>query len=155
MQPLCKIQFISYLPIGMISGRIGRKKTILLGIVLITLCYFAASLFSTYSNVMIMFFAIIGFAWAAINVNSLPMVVEMCKGSDIGKFTGLYYTFSMSAQIITPIIAGYLLENISYKVLFLYSSIAVFIAFATMLFVRHGDNKVEAKRGLEAFDVED
>ena len=111
----------------------------------------------TWSEIGVIFllFALVGLAWASINVNSLPMVVEMCKGSDIGKFTGLYYTFSMSAQIITPIIAGYLLENISYKVLFLYSSIAVFIAFATMLFVRHGDNKVEAKRGLEAFDVED
>ncbi|MBO7218203.1 MAG: MFS transporter, partial [Clostridia bacterium] len=108
-----------------------------------------------FSYILFLLFALVGLAWASINVNSLPMVVEMCKGSDIGKFTGLYYTFSMLAQIITPIIAGYLLEKIDYKVLFLYSSIAVFIAFGTMLFVRHGDNKVEAKRGLEAFDVED
>ena len=101
------------------------------------------------------FFILVGVAWAAINVNSLPMVVEMCKGSDIGKFTGLYYTFSMSAQIVTPIIAGYLLENINYKILFLYSALTVFVAFITMLFVRHGDNKIVAKKGIEAFDVED
>ena len=96
-----------------------------------------------------------GVAWAFINVNSLPMVVEMCKGSDVGKFTGLYYTFSMSAQIATPIVAGWLLENVSYKALFPYAAFFVFCSFITMAFVRHGDNKVEAKKGLEAFDLED
>ena len=150
---------ISYIPVGAIASKVGRKKTIMFGVLLLGVCfmggYVYSLFFSSFSYILFLLFALVGLAWASINVNSLPMVVEMCKGSDIGKFTGLYYTFSMSAQIITPIIAGYLLENISYKVLFLYSSIAVFIAFATMLFVRHGDNKVEAKRGLEAFDVED
>jgi MFS family permease len=97
----------------------------------------------------------VGIAWAAINVNSLPMVVEMCSGADVGKFTGLYYTFSMFAQIVTPIVAGFLLEHIGYKVLFIYAAVFVALAFVTMSFVKHGDNKVEAKRGLEAFDVED
>ena len=150
---------ISYIPVGAVASKVGRKKTIMFGVLLLGVCfmggYVYSLFFSSFSYILFLLFALVGLAWASINVNSLPMVVEMCKGSDIGKFTGLYYTFSMSAQIITPIIAGYLLENISYKVLFLYSSIAVFIAFATMLFVRHGDNKVEAKRGLEAFDVED
>lgn len=147
---------ISYLPIGMISGRIGRKKTILLGIVLITLCYFAASLFSTYSNVMIMFFAIIGFAWAAINVNSLPMVVEISAAGDVGKYTGLYYTFSMSAQVITPILSGFLLEKISYRTLFPYAVVFSTLSFCTMQMVKHGDVKPLKKKGvLENFDVED
>ncbi len=150
---------ISYIPVGAVASKIGRKKTIMFGVLLLGTCfmggYVYSLFFNSFSYILFLLFALVGLAWASINVNSLPMVVEMCKGSDIGKFTGLYYTFSMSAQIITPIIAGYLLENISYKVLFLYSSIAVFIAFATMLFVRHGDNKVEAKVGLEAFDVED
>lgn len=147
---------ISYLPIGMISGRIGRKKTILLGIVLITLCYFAASLFSTYSNVMIMFFAIIGFAWAAINVNSLPMVVEISAAGDVGKYTGLYYTFSMSAQVITPILSGFLLEKISYRTLFPYAVVFSTLSFCTMQMVKHGDVKPQKKKSvLENFDVED
>ena len=97
-------------------------------------------------------FALVGLAWAAINVNSLPMVVEMCKGSEVGKFTGLYYTFSMSAQIATPIVAGWLLENISYKALFPYAAIFALGSFFTMGFVKHGDNKVEAKKGLEALE---
>ena len=69
--------------------------------------------------------------------------------------TGLYYTFSMSAQIATPIIAGWLLENVAYKALFPYAAIFVFASFITMGFVRHGDNKVVARKGLEAFDIED
>ena len=108
-----------------------------------------------FNPVLYLLFALVGVAWAAINVNSLPMVVEMCSGSQIGKFTGLYYAFSMSAQIITPVIAGWLLEKIGYTTLFPYAAIAVGLAFVTMSFVRHGDNKIEAKKGLEAFDTED
>ena len=101
---------------------------------------------------MFVVFALVGLAWAAINVNSLPMVVEMCKGSDIGKFTGYYYTASMSAQIITPILAGTLMRHISYQILFPYAALFVSLSFVTMLFVRHGDVKAEAKKGLEAFE---
>ena len=147
---------VSYIPIGMISGKIGRKKTILLGIILITGCYFAASLFSTYSPVMIVFFAIIGFAWAAINVNSLPMVVEISAAGDVGKYTGLYYTFSMSAQVITPILTGFLLEYVSYRTLFPYAVVFSTLSFCTMQMVKHGDNKPVKKASiLENFDVED
>jgi MFS family permease len=147
---------ISYIPIGMISGKIGRKKTILLGIVLITGCYFAAALFNSYHPVMVVFFGIIGFAWAAINVNSLPMVVEISAAGDVGKYTGLYYTFSMSAQVITPILSGFLLEHISYRTLFPYAVVFSTLSFCTMLMVKHGDVKPLKKQSvLENFDVED
>ena len=106
--------------------------------------------------VLYVLFAVVGLAWASINVNSLPMVVEMCRGSDVGRFTGYYYTFSMAAQTVTPIVAGALLNRVGYVVLFLYGGVAVALAFVTMQFVRHGDNKVEAKKGLEAFaDMDD
>jgi MFS family permease len=79
-------------------------------------CFATGGIYSifakAFSPVLYVVFVIIGFAWAAINVNSLPMVVEMCSGSDIGKFTGLYYTFSMSAQIVTPILSGFFLEHV-------------------------------------------
>ncbi len=147
---------ISYIPIGFISTNIGRKKTILLGIILITICYFAASLFGTYNNIMVVFFAMIGFAWAAINVNSLPMVVEMSAAGDVGKYTGLYYTFSMSAQVITPILSGYLLEHISYRTLFPYAVVFSIGSFCTMQMVRHGDTKPQKKGSiLENLDVDD
>ena len=147
---------ISYIPIGMIASKIGRKKTILIGIVLLGACFFAAGLYSTYHSTMVIFFGIIGFAWAAIGVNSYPMVVEMSSAGDVGKYTGLYYTFSMSAQVITPILSGYLLENVSYRTLFPYAVTFCVLAFITMSQVKHGDSKPAQKKSvLENFDVED
>ncbi len=150
---------ISYIPIGQLAAKIGRKRTIQMGICLLTACfasgYFLTTTFDSINLIMFLVFALVGLAWAAINVNSLPMVVEMCKGSDIGKFTGYYYTFSMSAQVITPIVAGTLLRNVGYWTLFPYAAVFVALSFVTMLFVKHGDSKLIAKQGLEAFDIED
>ena len=151
---------VSYIPIGFLSSRIGRKKTILLGCAILAACFAGAFIYTlfanTFSPILYVLFILIGFAWAAINVNSLPMVVEMCHLSDVGKFTGYYYTFSMAAQIITPIVAGALIENISYNVLFLYSALFVAASFVTMLFVKHGDTVTTKKASLlENFDVED
>ena len=151
---------ISYIPIGSIAHKIGRKKTIQMGIILLAACFasgfFLTTAFSSINAIMFIVFALVGFAWAAINVNSLPMVVEMCRGSDIGKFTGYYYTASMAAQVVTPILAGFLMRNVSYKVLFPYAAIFVLLSFVTMTMVKHGDAAPEAKHGLEAFeDMED
>jgi len=150
---------VSYIPIGAVASKIGRRKTIRFGTLLLSGSFFAAFVYTlladSFSPILYVLFIMVGIAWASINVNSLPMVVEMCKGSEVGKFTGLYYTFSMSAQIATPIIAGWLLEHVGYKTLFPYAALFVFGSFITMSLVKHGDNKVEAKKGLEAFDVED
>ncbi|MBR4990425.1 MAG: MFS transporter [Oscillospiraceae bacterium] len=150
---------VSYIPVGNAASKIGRRKTIRFGTLLLSGSFAAAFVYTMLSNrfspVLYILFVLVGVAWASINVNSLPMVVEMCKGSEVGKFTGLYYTFSMTAQIMTPIVAGWLLENVGYKTLFPYAAIFVFGSFLTMGFVRHGDNKVEARKGLEAFDIED
>lgn len=147
---------VSYIPIGALASKIGRKKTIMGGIILLAACFLLGfvltTVYSSINAVMFVVFALVGLAWAAINVNSLPMVVEMCKGSDIGRFTGYYYTASMSAQIITPILAGTLMRHISYQILFPYAALFVSLSFVTMLFVRHGDVKAEAKKGLEAFE---
>jgi len=147
---------ISYIPIGNIASKIGRKKTIMGGVLLMAACYGAAMFANQYHPVINVLFALIGMAWAAIGVNSYPMIVAMSKGNDVGKFTGTYYTFSMSAQIITPILSGALLENISYKSLFPYALVFSLLAFLTMTQVRHGDVKPEKKKStLENFDVED
>ncbi|MBS1409207.1 MAG: MFS transporter [Oscillospiraceae bacterium] len=151
---------VSYIPIGALAAKIGRKRTIQIGIVLLAACfaigYVLTTMYTTITPVMFVVFALVGFAWAAINVNSLPMVVEMCKGSDIGKFTGYYYTASMAAQVVTPVLAGTLMRQIDYRVLFPYAALFVALSFVTMLFVRHGDVKAAAKKGLEAFeDMED
>lgn len=147
---------VSYIPIGQISGRFGRKKTIMGGVLLMAACYCAAIFVTEYVPVINVAFALIGVAWAAINVNSYPMIVAMSEGADIGKFTGTYYTFSMAAQIMTPILSGYLLEHVSYTTLFPYAMVFSLLAFLTMTQVRHGDVKPAKKTSLlENFDVDD
>ena len=147
---------LSYVPIGIISSKVGRKKTIMAGVVIMTLCYLVVCFMGSYSSLVNFFFALLGIGWAAINVNSYPMVVEMSKAGDIGKYTGTYYTFSMAAQVLTPILSGFLLEHVSYRTLFPYSVFFSALAFCTMLKVKHGDVKPPKKDNiLEHFDVED
>lgn len=147
---------ISYIPIGNVSAKIGRKKTIMGGILIMAACYLAAVFVGAYHPVINIAFALIGVGWAAINVNSYPMIVAMSQGGDIGKFTGTYYTFSMAAQIFTPIFSGFLLENVSYRTLFPYALIFALASFCTMTQVRHGDVKPMKKESLlENFDVDD
>jgi len=147
---------VSYIPVGAVASRVGRKKTIQFGVILLAVCfalgYVLTTTYDSINLIMFVVFALVGLAWASINVNSLPMVVEMCRGSDIGKFTGFYYTASMTAQVITPVVAGFLLRNVGYTVLFPYAAFFVSMSFVTMLFVRHGDAKAELKSGLAAFE---
>ena len=147
---------LSYIPIGSISAKFGRKKTIMGGVVLMAACYLAAVFVGAYHPLVNIAFALIGVGWAAINVNSYPMIVAMSQGSDIGKFTGTYYTFSMAAQIFTPIFSGFLLENVSYRTLFPYAFLFAMAALLTMTQVCHGDVKPVKKESiLENFDVDD
>ena len=148
---------IAYLPVGMVASKIGRKKTILAGIVMLFTAFFAGCFLtaSSPSWLMTCMFCLAGVAWATINVNSFPMVVEMCSGADVGKYTGFYYTASMAAQSLTPTISGIFMDRIAITSLFPYASIFVGLAFFTMLMVKHGDSKVIAKKGLEAFDNDD
>jgi len=147
---------ISYIPIGMISSKIGRKRTILIGVALLAACFTVGALVaSSFSPFLYIMFALVGFAWAAINVNSYPMVVEISTSGDVGKYTGYYYTFSMAAQIATPIISGQLLQHVGYNTLFPYAAIMVALSFVTMALTKHGDNKPAKTGKLEAFDVAD
>ena len=145
---------ISYLPVGFIASRVGRKKTILAGVVMLTAAFTTASFMNAESPTMLMnaMFALAGIAWATINVNSFPMVVEMCSGGNVGKYTGFYYTASMAAQVATPMLSGLLMDRMGMHVLFPYAAVFTALAFVTMLFVRHGDSRPEAKLGLEALD---
>ena len=149
----------AYLPAGIVASKIGRKKTILAGIVMLTSAFAIASFMRAGSSTLLMnvLFALAGIGWATINVNSFPMVVEMCSGADIGKYTGYYYTASMTAQIITPILSGYLMDlpGLGMTVLFPYAAIFAGLAFFTISATKHGDTKPEAKKGLEALDADD
>ncbi len=139
----------AYLPVGLLSSKLGRKKMILGGVVILGGAFFGASFLSadspeiTKQVLMPALFALAGIGWATINVNSYPMVVELSRGSNVGKYTGFYYTASMSAQVVTPILSGVFLD-LSFRTLFPYATVFVALAFVTMLFVRHGDAKPEA-----------
>ena len=146
---------VSYLPVGWVAAHIGRKKTILLGVLMLGCSFAAAAFFHAVTPLLYVFFVLAGMGWAFINVNSYPMVVELSSGSDVGRYTGYYYTVSMTAQIITPVFSGFLMGHVGYRTLFPYAAFFVFASFVTMLFVRHGDARPEAKKGLEAFDVDD
>ncbi len=148
----------AFVPLGIISSKIGRKKAVLFGIILMTLCYTVAGFFKGDTPLLYLVFAIVGIGWASINVNSFPMVVEMCSGSDVGKYTGFYYTFSMAAQITTPLLSAFFIETLGlgYRALFPYAVIFSVLSFVTMSLVRHGDSKPEARSAiLENFSSND
>lgn len=145
---------VSFIPVGIISSKLGRKKVILFGVAMLAGCFLLAGFFRSPNAAIYIGFFCVGIAWASINVNSYPMVVEMCKGSDIGKFTGMYYTFSMAAQVLTPVLSGALLEHVGYWTLFPYATFFAAVSFCTMVMVRHGDSKpLPPGRRLEAFEA--
>ena len=147
---------VSYLPVGIIASKVGRKKTILAGVTMLAVAFGCAGFMRAGSPTMLMnaLFALAGIAWATINVNSFPMVVEMCSGADVGKYTGFYYTASMAAQVATPILSGMLMDRMGMTVLFPYAVVFVILAFFTMLLVKHGDSRPEARKGFEGLDVD-
>jgi MFS family permease len=100
----------------------------------------------TPAAVMMVIFALAGIGWATINVNSFPMVVELAKGGNVGKYTGLYYTASMAAQTLTPVLSGFFMDEFGMRTLFPYATVFVALAFGSMMLVRHGDaTPVKAK----------
>ncbi len=146
---------LAFIPVGIISSRIGRKKSIMFGIILLSAVFGTATLYKEYSPLMYVSFALAGVGWASINVNSLPMVLEMSKGANLGKYTGYYYSASMAAQIVTPYLSGLLLQHVSYSTLLPYGAIFVALAFFTMWAVKHGDSKPVSQVSIETFDAAD
>ena len=154
----------AYIPAGIVASKIGRRKTILCGVAMLTVAFGSCAFFKSFGGMIFFFFILAGIGWASINVNSYPMVVEMSRGGSIGKYTGYYYTTSMAAQVLTPILSGAVLEygwlllgsadpNAGYILLFPYGALFVALSFVTMFFVKHGDSKpAEMKSKLEVFE---
>ncbi|HFI0470169.1 TPA: MFS transporter [Streptococcus suis] len=140
------VAIISYIPSGFVGTILGRKKAILIGICLVSTTYGLGIVFTSFSPLVYLSFAIMGMGWAFINVNSLPMLVEMSHHSDVGKYTGMYYTASMAAQIVTPILSGFLMQSLGFKILFPYALIFSLLSLGTMSVVQHGDSKLEKER---------
>jgi MFS family permease len=148
---------VAYIPAGMLASRIGRKKTILIGISFLATAFFFAGFMRAGANIWVanVLFIMAGIGWATINVNSYPMVVELARGGNVGQYTGYYYTASMAAQTVTPILSGKLFDAISMEVMFPYATVFVVLSFVTMLFVKHGDSKrITSASKLEMLDVD-
>lgn len=147
---------ISFVPVGILSSKIGRKKAILIGVALLAVAFGLAQYITAETPVVFMFglFVLAGIAWATINVNSFPMVVELCSDGDVGKYTGYYYTASMAAQTLTPMFSGFLMDKLGMGVLFPYAALFVCASFVTMLFVRHGDVKPKRAKAFETMNAD-
>ncbi len=141
----------AYLPVGIISSKVGRKKAIQAGVIMLLAAFTVAGFLHAESPTLLMnlMFALAGIGWATINVNSFPMVVELSSGGSVGKYTGFYYTASMAAQVVTPMLSGLLMDKWGMRVLFPYAAVFVALSFVTMLFVHHGDSKPQLNLGLE------
>ena len=150
---------VSYIPVGIISSKLGRRKTILAGVVILASAFFIGNFITSDVHPAVMYpvFILAGIGWATINVNSFPMVVELARGGDVGKYTGYYYTASMSAQIVAPILSGVLYDIFGMRyVFFAFGTVFVALAFITMFFVKHGDSKpIKKASALESLDVDD
>lgn len=135
------VAIVSFIPLGHLSSRFGRKRTVIAGVLLLTLSLSVISFLRAGSPLFMvnLLFSLGGIGWAAINVNSFPMVVELCHEGNVGKYTGYYYTASMAAQTLTPVLSGLFLDEIGMTALFPYAAICMAVAFVTMLFVRHGE----------------
>lgn len=143
---------ISYIPVGIVASKVGRKKTILAGVIMLATAFGIGNFISRGASIAVMYpiFALAGIGWATINVNSFPMVVELAKNGEVGKYTGYYYTASMAAQIVAPILSGFLYDLIGMRIMFfLFGTIFVIGSFCTMLFVKHGDSRPDAKTVVE------
>lgn len=132
---------IAFIPVGIISTKLGRKKMVIAGVVMLGTAFLVAAFMSsgTPAAVMMAIFALAGIGWATINVNSFPMVVELAKGGNVGRYTGFYYTASMAAQTLTPVLSGFCMDNFGMRTLFPYATVFVGLALITMILVRHGD----------------
>ena len=148
----------AYFPAGIVASKFGRKKTILAGVAILGAAFGIAGFMSASSPTAVMniLFVLCGIGWATINVNSFPMVVELSRGGNVGKYTGFYYTASMAAQTFTPVFSGFLMDSLGMEILFPYSAICVGLAFITMLLVRHGDSRPTDTKGvLESMGADD
>jgi MFS family permease len=147
----------SYIPIGILSAKLGRRRVIRLGLAIAALSFAFGAVFAReFSFGLYIMFLAVGFAQAAVTVNTFPMVWEISRAGNVGKYTGLYYTCSMSAQIVTPIVSGYLLQWFGYDTLFPYGAAMVLLAMIPISLARHGDNRPQPlKNKLEAFGAGD
>ena len=152
------VAIVSYLPIGFLASRIGRKKTIVIGLIVAFACFVYGAIGArNFSPFLYVMFAAIGFAQAAVTVNTFPMVWEISPlWQQSANITGFYYTCSMAAQVVTPIASGYLLQYVGYDTLFPYAAVFIALAIIPVSLAKHGDSRPDKPQSkLEALQGAD
>lgn len=142
------VSAIAFIPVGYMAVKLGRRKSIIIGFALavvsfILVCFAVRpSDNATIPSVLFtVFYLLAGFGLIIANVNTFPMVTELSTAETVGQYTGYYYVATMSAQAITPMIGGAVMDAGQDKYLFLYSAVCIVIAIVLMCFVKHGDSK--------------
>ncbi len=146
------VSAIAFIPVGYLAAKIGRKKSIMIGYALAVVSFVLICFAIMQGQAPILktvlfaaFYLISGFGLIIANVNTFPMVTELSTAETVGAYTGYYYVATMSAQAITPFIAGLVMDYVQDKYLFLYSAACIVIAIVLMALVKHGDSAVLAK----------
>lgn len=133
------VTLISYMPMAALSCRIGRKITTYIGIGLMCLGGLCIFLTQGYSPMIYVWVSISGIGMGTVATTIYPMIMEVASERTTGRYTGYYYTASMSAQIITPILSGAVMEFIGYRYLYLYAIACAILAALPLFFVQKGN----------------
>lgn len=133
------VTLISYMPMANISCRIGRKLTTYIGIGLMCFGGFCILMTPGYSPLIYVFVSISGVGMGTVATTIYPMIMEVASEKTTGRYTGYYYTASMSAQIITPILSGAVMEFIGYRYLYLYAIVCALLATLPLAMVQKGN----------------
>ena len=140
--------FVCYIPFGILAGIFGSKKVIMAGFIVMTVSFLIVTSFDEYHPIANVLLVLGSAGGSAVGVNMFPVIIDMCSEKEVGRYTGLYYTFSMSAQIATPICSGFLMQHISYLTLFPYAAFFSLLGFVFMIFVHHGNIKPQKKQSI-------
>jgi maltose/moltooligosaccharide transporter len=140
MLTIFSVTFVAFAyPAGILGSKIGRKKTIMAGLIGLLAVFLPVIIVENILMLQILL-GIGGLFWACININSLPMVVELASDDKVGSFTGYYYFFSFSSAILSPILFGAIRDLTNdYGMLLIYSCTAFALALAAIFGVRHGE----------------
>ena len=149
------------LPSGFLGSRLGRRKTIVAGISIMTLAMLAMFILPVATltipltklpvlgqvPVISLILMVAGAAWALININSLPMVVDMTDSARIGTYTGLYYLFSTLSAIACPNVNGLIIQLTggNYNSIMIVAPIFMVIALFLMLGVHRGEARLASQ----------
>jgi len=142
-------QAVFAIPAGYVAHKIGRRKTIRISLIVVTsllvLGGFLASPAAASIPTQIRFFSFLGMMfvygifWIAIITNSFPMLWQMATYGSMGIYTGLYYTFSQAAAIVSPTITGGLIDLVGYSGIFVFAAVCMLVAFYFMSRVTKGE----------------